>query len=79
MKKEIVTLTREEAEKKIIDKECDDIKEAISFNDLSYLADILAIGIKGYLNFTNKELENEIAEQFNVRDKTNFKFKIVKS
>jgi hypothetical protein len=73
-----IKLTREEAEQKILDKECEDVKEQVSNGDLSYVNDIFFGGFKGYANFTDKELAKEIAEQFNVRDKTNLKFKIIK-
>lgn len=58
------TIVREEALKKILNKECEDIQDAAFKNDMSYVSDILSSGIKGYLNFTNKELGAEISAQF---------------
>lgn len=71
-------LTREEAEKMILNKECDDVKQQVLRNDLSYVSDIFTSGFKGYINFTNKELEAEMEEQFGNRDNRTRKFKIIK-
>ena len=44
----------------------DDVNTIISnnFEDTIYLESILEIGFKGYINFTDKELEEELEERF---------------
>jgi hypothetical protein len=44
----------------------DDVNTIISnnFEDTIYIESILEIGFKGYINFTDKELEEELEERF---------------
>ena len=44
----------------------DDVNTIISnnFEDTIYLESILEIGFKGYINYTDKELEEELEEKF---------------
>jgi hypothetical protein len=44
----------------------DEINTIISnnFEDTIYLESILEIGFKGYINYTDKELEEELEEKF---------------
>ena len=44
----------------------DDVNTIISnnFEDTIYIESILEIGFKGYINFTDKELEEELEEKF---------------
>ena len=67
----IIELTREEAEKKVLDKEIKDVENAAEAGDFEYVYDILNQGFVGYMNFTNKELEKELTAQFEVQHKIN--------
>ena len=44
----------------------DDVNTIISnnFEDTIYIESILEIGFKGYINYTDKELEEELEERF---------------
>jgi len=44
----------------------DDVNTIISnnFEDTIYIESILEIGFKGYINYTDKELEEELEEKF---------------
>jgi hypothetical protein len=45
------------------------IDEGSSFIVRNYLFDILLVGIKGYIFFTNKELKKEYCKRFNCKIK----------
>jgi len=56
-------MTRENAEIKLLDNECNTIESMVDQGDLSYIHDIFYSGFKGYAHFTDKEIEQEYLEQ----------------
>lgn len=68
-------LTREEAEELILDTEYENMKSMAFNSDFSYFNDIMTSGFKGYVNFTDKELEDELYEQVGMKNNTKYKIK----
>jgi hypothetical protein len=56
-------MKREDVISKLFDNDLDDIIQGYHNGDNSYLRDILYCGIKGYDQFTDKELEAEYDAQ----------------
>jgi hypothetical protein len=56
-------MTRDEVISRLFDNDLNDIIQGHQDGDNSYLRDILYCGMKGYEQFTNKELEEEYDAQ----------------
>lgn len=56
-------ITRSDAEKRLLDNECETVQQMAFKEDLSYVHDIFYSGFKGYAHFTNEQLAQEIKEQ----------------
>jgi hypothetical protein len=61
-------MTRDEKEQFLVDDDFDYIMQ--TDNGLELLRDYLALGFKGYMNFTDEELDAEIKERNQIREMT---------
>jgi hypothetical protein len=59
-------MTREDKEQFLVDDDFDYIMQ--TDNGLELLRDYLALGFKGYTNFTDAELDAEIKERNQIKD-----------
>ena len=59
-------MTREEKEQFLVDDDFDYIMQ--TDNGLELLRDYLSIGFKGYMNFTDAELDAEIKERNQIKE-----------
>lgn len=59
-------MTRDEKEQFLVDDDFDYIMQ--TDNGLELLRDYLSIGFKGYMNFTDAELDAEIKERNQIKD-----------
>jgi hypothetical protein len=61
LERDVDAMTREEMEEFLVDNDFDYIMQ--TDNGLELLRDYLALGFKGYMNFTDAELISEIKER----------------
>ena len=59
-------MTRDEKEQYLVDDDFDYIMQ--TDNGLELLRDYLALGFKGYMNFTDAELDAEILERKQIKE-----------
>lgn len=59
-------MTRDEKEQYLVDDDFDYIMQ--TDNGLELLRDYLALGFKGYMNFTDQELDAEILERKQIKE-----------
>ena len=58
------SLSRKAAEYRAIMSEYDIVTKCVEEKDFSYVREIFEHGFKGYINFTDEELEKELEAQY---------------
>ena len=59
----IRTFTRTAAEAQALETEYETIRKCVEEKDMTYVKDVFLSGFKGYINFTDLELETELEAQ----------------